>query len=39
MDEDAGLCREGGELHLKTGGVSSFFISYCKKKKKEREKG
>ena len=38
MDEDGGLCREAGELLLKTGGVTSFFISYCKKKEKEREK-
>ena len=26
--------REGGELLLNKGGVISFFISYCKKKKK-----
>ena len=34
MDVDENLCREGGELLLKTGGVASFFISYSKKKKK-----
>ena len=39
MDEDEDLCWEGGELLLNKGGGVSFFISYCKKKKKEREKG
>ena len=38
MDEDGGLCQEGGELLLKMGGVSSFFVSYCKKKEKKKEK-
>ena len=39
MDVDGGLCWEGGELLLKTGGVASFFVSYRKKKKKRKRKG
>jgi len=36
MDEEGGLCRKG-EYPLLSG-VSSFFVSYSKKKEKEREK-
>lgn len=38
MNEDAGLCREGGELLLNRGSVFFFFVSYRKKKKKKKEK-
>jgi len=38
MDEDEDLCQEGGCAPC-DGGVVIFFVSYSKKKKKEREKG
>lgn len=36
MDEAEGLCREGGELLLNRGGVAFFFVSYKRKRKKEK---